>query len=210
MARDLTSDVLVQLGEYLVRPVCFAFIDFPADPVYVWSGIGTINWNSHDWQGVGNLGSISAVQETSDTTAQNITLGLSGIPTEYLSDVINAVQQRTVAQVWFGFLTEDGAIIADPYQVFQGHTDVPTVTEGGDTSTISITCENPLVDLQRASNRRLTTDDQRIDYPTDKGFDYVAAIQDWNGTWGKAGTSGNVAAQQYMGGLLAPYKVPKP
>jgi hypothetical protein len=210
MARDLTDDFKVEIEGKLVRPIIFAFLDFVDDPVYIWSGVGTVSWNGHSWLGVGNLGGISAVQETADTIAQNITLSLSGIPTEYLSDVIEAVKQNTDVQVWFGFLADDNSIVADPYQVFRGHIDVPTITEGADTSTVSITCENPLIDLQRASGRRYTPDDQRIDYSTDKGFDYVAAIQEWNGTWGKAGASGNVSPQQYMGGLFGPYKVPKP
>jgi hypothetical protein len=209
MARDLTDDFKVEIEGKLVRPIIFVFLDFVDDPVYIWSGVGTVSWNGHSWLGVGNLGGVSAVQETADTIAQNITLSLSGIPTEYLSDVIEAVEQNTDVQVWFGFFADD-SVVADPYQVFRGHIDVPTVTEGADTSTVSITCENPLIDLQRASNRRYMPDDQRIDYSTDKGFDYVAAIQDWNGTWGKAGTSGNVAPQQYIGGLLAPYKIPRP
>jgi hypothetical protein len=209
MARDLTADFKVEIEGKLVRPIVFVFLDFVADPIYVWSGVGTVSWNGHSWLGVGNLGGVSAVQETADTIAQNITLSLSGIPTEYLSDVINAVQQNTDVQVWFGFLAEDNSIVADPYQVFWGHIDVPTVTEGADTSTVSITCENPLIDLQRSANRRYTPDDQKIDYPTDKGFEYVASIQEWDGTWGKAGGSSN-GQQQYMGGLLGPYHVPKP
>jgi hypothetical protein len=209
MARDLTADFKVEIEGRLVRPIIFVFLDFVADPVYIWSGVGTVSWNGHTWLGVGNLGGVSAVQETADTIAQNITLSLSGIPTEYLSDVIEAVQQNTDVQVWFGFLADDNSIVADPYQVFWGHIDVPTVTEGADTSTVSITCENPLIDLQRSANRRYTPDDQKIDYPTDKGFEYVASIQEWDGTWGKAG-GGSSNGQQYMGGLLGPYHIPKP
>lgn len=207
MSRDLTNDVIAQITSGHVRPCCFAFLDFEGDPAYIWSGIGTINWNGHDWIGLGSLGSISAVPETSDTKAQNIVLTLSGIPTSLLADAISAVQQDTLVQLWFGFLNDDNTVVADPYQVFYGHLDVPTVTEGADTSSISITCENPLVDLQRASNRRLTPDDQRIDYPTDKGFDYVASIQSWSAQWGKtsAGVPNNSGSTGSGPNLLAPY-----
>jgi hypothetical protein len=61
---------------------------------------------------------------------------------------------------------------------------VATVQDEGDTATISISCENDLIRLAQASMRRYTNDDQAILYPTDTGFQYVPAVQAWNGSWG--------------------------
>lgn len=62
--------------------------------------------------------------------------------------------------------------------------DQPTILEGTDTSTISIAVENRLSDLQRRIERRITDRDQRLEYPADTGFAYIAWTKDWNGAWG--------------------------
>jgi len=186
MSRDLTESMLTQLEAGHVSPLFLADLEFASSTEHVWSGIGNIEWNGHTYRGLGHLASISAVTEKNEIQAQNITISLSGIPSELLEEAINEVKPNGTVKVWFGFMTNSGSIVADPSQVCLGSMDVPTINEGADTSMISITVENPLVDLQRANNRRYTHEDQKIDFPTDKGFEYVAAIQNWNGKWGKA------------------------
>ncbi len=39
--------------------------------------------------------------------------------------------------------------------------DVMTITEAGDSSTISIACENKLIALERSKERRYTPEDQK-------------------------------------------------
>jgi hypothetical protein len=187
--KSLTSDVITELSASSVQPIYLVEIDFADGPAYLWSGIGTVSWNGHSWLGVGSLGSISAVTEANEVSPQSITLTMSGIPSDLLAEAISECRQNTAVNIWFGFLNSSGAIIADPSQCFAGHVDVPTVTEGAETSVISITAENPLIDLNRSSNRRYTMDDQFIDYPTDQGFSFVPSIQAWSGLWGKAGGS---------------------
>jgi hypothetical protein len=187
MARNLSSGALGQILSSHVRLVFFVQANFASGPVYVWNGLGNLAWNSQTWTGLGSLLSISAVSEATDLSAKSITLSLSGIPSDLLSDCLTEVRQSNTVQLWLGFLDSTGNVIASPYMPFSGHMDVPTINEGQVTSTIDLTCENPLVDMNRAPNRRFTNDDQLIDYPTDSGFIWVAAIQTWQGVWGQAG-----------------------
>jgi hypothetical protein len=55
-------------------------------PVHVWTGVGDLVWNGKTYKGVGTLGSVSTVGESSEIEAQGITLTLSGIPAELLAD----------------------------------------------------------------------------------------------------------------------------
>src|SRR5439155_22886454 len=104
-----------------------------------------------------------------------------------VSSTLTECRQNQTVNVYFGMLDSAGAIIVDPLKCFGGTMDVPTVQDNGPSVTISITAENPLIGLQRASQRRYTLDDSQIDYPTDTGFSFVPQIQSWDGTWGKAG-----------------------
>ena len=60
-----------------------------------------------------------------------------------------------------------------------------TISDNGEKSTIQVTVENKLIAFARKYVRRYTDNDQRIDHPTDKGFEYVTSIQDTEIVWGK-------------------------
>ena len=143
---------------------------------------------------------VANLAEVSDLSAQNVTLMLEGIPNELVSDCINTANQNNAVSIYLGFMTTSGTLIASPVLIFSGNTDVPTITCGAQTSAISITCENPLVCLNLASNRVYSSADQWIDYPTDQGFSFVPAIQDWNGNWGTSGGNNPAASGTSVAG----------
>ena len=156
--------------------------------LYLWSGIGTISSAGPAWDpgatfpyglpfiGMGWLGRIDSVPQNAELTAENLTLQLSGIPSELLGDVVNTVRLNGVASLWLGFFS-NGQLLADPLALWKGALDVPTVSDGAETCAITITVENALIALNLASNRRFTTLDQQLDFPGDTGFDYVSAMQ---------------------------------
>lgn len=192
MARNLTSGTLGAVLSNVQRLVFFIFAEFVSGPVYIWNGLGTIVWNSQTWVGTGNLVTISSVSEGTDISAKGITLTLSGVDSNLLAKCLGEVRQNNPVQLWLGFLDSNGSVIADPYQSFSGHMDTATINEGVITSTIDLTLENALIDMNRPLERRWTHDDQKIDYPTDNGFVWVTAIQTWNGVWGKSGPGGTL------------------
>ena len=72
-----------------------------------------------------------------------------------------------------------------------GRTDQPTIEMDGSTATISINCENRLVEMNVAVDRRLTNEDQQLDHPGDRGLEFVASIQDVQVYWGRSPSSHN-------------------
>ena len=93
--------------------------------------------------------------------------------------------------VSLGAFDANGALIADPLIVFSGFMDTMTIAESGSTSTITISVENKLIAFERSRVRRYTAEDQKIDHPTDKGFEFVTAIVEKEIIWGRStGTSG--------------------
>ena len=59
-----------------------------------------------------------------------------------------------------------------------------TISDGGDTATIKLTAESRLIDLDRSRERRFTSEDQKIEFPDDKGLEYVDDLQDKEIVWG--------------------------
>ena len=185
MSRNLTAGTKAAFTAGRVIAALFVEAHFATGIVRLWSGLGPITWNGLTWLGVGSLGTVSALPETSDVAAQGMSLTLSAIPSDMLAHVLNEIRQGMPCRVWLGALDEAGNVIADPYASMAGRIDSGVINEGGQTSSATITVETQLVDLHRSRERRYTDADQQFDFPGDLGFQYVAAIQNWNGIWGK-------------------------
>ena len=89
---------------------------------------------------------------------------------------IDQVRINGTGKVYLGFFDSTGALILDPIQLFAGALDVPTLEDSGETSTISITCENPLISLNEAPEREFDDLDQQIYHPGDTGMSFVDAL----------------------------------
>lgn len=185
MTRDLTANVLAQLASGTVSPVHFFEAEFVTGWLRLWTGTGPISWNGQTWTGAGNLVGVSSITETADSRAVGITISLSGLPTSLISLALSEARQGKIGRVYLGFIDSAGAVVADPYKSFEGRLDVPEIADEGETCTISISYESRLIDLERSRERRYTGEDQRLDYPEDRGFDNVAALQDAVVLWGR-------------------------
>jgi len=177
-ARDITAAVQTQMASSVVRPIIICELTFGSGTVRLWSGFGDLSWDSKTWTGSGDLGKISVVSETNSMEAQGITLQLDGIPTATIALVFGEDYQGRPAKLWLGFLDAAGAVVADPIGPYTYLMDVMSIQEGADTSTVIVKAENRLRILDRASNRRITDEDQRIDYPGDRAYEYVNGLQD--------------------------------
>jgi hypothetical protein len=67
---------------------------------------------------------------------------------------------------------------------FAGRLDVPTIMDGADRCEIQITYESRLIDLNRAREWRYTHESQQQISPGDRGFEYVAGLQEREIRWG--------------------------
>jgi hypothetical protein len=189
MPRTLSPTFLAQLASSgQCSPVLFAVLAFANETLYLWGGVGSITPPGppysasstfpygQTWTGLGWLGKISAIPQTTKIQAQSVTLALSGIPSELVNDAIGQVRITGTAAIFLGFFDSTGALISDPIQLFAGALDVPTLDDSGETSTISITAENPLISLNLAPERMFDDLDQQIYTPGDLGLSFVDAL----------------------------------
>jgi hypothetical protein len=157
-----------------------------SSPVYLWTGYGSIVYNSITYQGLGSLGTISTIEETSDLSAKGITMQLSGVPTSLISIALTEDYQGRNCSVMFGVLNNSSALVSDPIIIFSGRMDVMTINDDGQTASISMNAENRLVDFRRAREVRYTDAEQKNLYPSDKGLEFVNAIQEKEIYWGSS------------------------
>jgi hypothetical protein len=161
----------------------FVQMQFASSTEYIWTGVGSITWNSQTWTGVGDLGKISTVTEDSNLTSQGITLSLAGVRSSLLTEAMSEIKQGLPCKVWIVLMSAEGVPV-DSIGVYSGLMDQSDIEEGVDSSVITIAVESRLSDLQRAQNHRLTDADQRAKYPTDDAFKWTQQLLDWNGAFG--------------------------
>lgn len=186
MTRTIASGILSKLDDELVYPFYAVELQFDGNPVYAWTGVGTITIDGNEYIGVANMLQISDVEETQDIAARGMTLTLSGIPSDLLSLALTEPYQGRICKVYLGFMTswENPDASPDTMEIFSGYMDQMTIDEGAETSMISVSVESRLIDLERPRNRRYTAENQKIRYSGDRAFDFVESLQDQRLAWG--------------------------
>jgi hypothetical protein len=208
MSRDLSSAVLDVLEDDVVYPFFAIELLFDGDEVLrMWTGLGTLVYQGLSWFGTGNLLQIDVIEETSEIAAKGATVTLSGIPPEVLSLAISEPYQGRQAKIYFGtfsrgillqenaayILFEDGSSIlledrkTDLTEIFAGYMDQMNIEEAENSSTVQLTIENKLIDLERPRTARFTNAYQKYLYPNDKGLEFVEDLQTKELFWGKVG-----------------------
>lgn len=162
----------------VAAPAVLVELDFASGPFRAWTGLGQLNWAGKVFEGVGSIGAVGEVEETVELRAVRLTLALSPVPQEVV-DIALAERSFRLrpARLWGALLDAEGAFVADPFPLWAGLMDTMEVTDGAEPR-VAITCESRLVDLERAEVRRYTDADQQAEYPHDRFFDYVSALQE--------------------------------
>ena len=207
MSRDLSAALSGSLEDNVVYPFFAIDLEFDSpNTLRLWTGYGTLVYEDVSYYGTGELLGISSVEETVEMAAKGATLTLSGVPSEVISLALQEPYQGRVCKINFGMfatdnllqedatsyiLLQDGAKIALESQqtslteVFTGYMNQMNIEEGPDTSTIQLTVENKLVDLERPRVARYTSAYQKDKFNGDLGLDFVESLQDQKLTWGR-------------------------
>jgi hypothetical protein len=182
---NVTTGFATAASSPYAKPAIFVEFHLLTGPIYVWTGRGSISWSGRTWAGVGTFGGLSMVEEGTNVQARGITLTLSGFDATLLAGVLTEYSVGLPVLVYLGLFDNAGTLIPDPVCCWAGETDQPTISVSGTEATIDVNCENKLVQMNVSVERRYTHEDQQIEYPGDRGFEYVNAIQDITIFWGR-------------------------
>ena len=185
MSRTLSTEMQAVASADLVRPIYLVKMEFDSGDLHLWSGLGNLVYDGDTYVGTGDLMSISPIKESEELIANGVDFTVSGIKQSLVSIARDEPYQGRKITLYLGAFDENADIISSPVILFGGFMDVMTISDSGETSTISISAENKLIAFDRASVRRFTAEDQKIDYPLDKGFEFVSQIAQQEIIWGR-------------------------
>jgi hypothetical protein len=182
MSRDITTSANNAAQSEVIRPVTFIRLNYESGIVTTSSADRDFDFNGETYVGLGNLGTISKIEEAAEVRAMGVTCTLTGIPSEFVSAALGENYQGRDARIYLGFLDGNYTLIADPMLVFQGRMDTQDIRLGKD-ATISVNIESRLVDWERPRVRRYTNEDQQNQYPGDKGLEFVSQMVEREIVW---------------------------
>ncbi len=201
MARPLTAAIQAEIVKQSPHPVFLIDLDMPS---------GAIRRSTHDYDlthegnvytGGADFLDVGPIEETIDLIAAGQRIMLSGSPASLISTFQTDKFQGRDMNLWLGFLDSNGALIADTVPMFKGLLDTVEAVEGGKEAIIVVTGENRLVDMNRGRERQYTPEDQKQQYPSDKGLDFVSGMQEKDIRWA-GGLLPSLLRQGRVGGLF--------
>lgn len=184
--RDLTAGMATAVQADVIYPVLFfegTFLNADTlveELLNLWTGAGSYSWDGKTWLGDGQMVAISPLAETVDLEAKGFAITVSGLPSSEISRALGSMRKsrNQPGRLWLGLFDSSGALIADPYELQRGRFSHPRILDSGDKCTIEVQYQSVLAMLGSSEERRYTDEDQQLDYPTDRGFEQVPALQD--------------------------------
>ncbi len=173
MARTVPEDILTALTQREVEPFYAIEIDLDSGPLRLWTGRGERTIGGEVYTGGGSFIGIEGLEDVADLAAKQITLTLSGITSEVVALALTEPYQRRQVRVFWGVRT-----VTDVVEVFAGSLNQMVIEHSLESGSITVTVDSKLVELEKASNYRYTSESHKARHPNDTFFDFVAAIQD--------------------------------
>lgn len=186
--RSLTVAVSDALAAENVIPVMFAELNFVSGFLRVHTAVGNYTVEGNTYTGVGTLGKIETIEESSELQAYGLRLTLTGIPNTLVGTALAENYQGRAVRVLVGVLDANYALLASPVIVFAGRMDNMQVSIVKEVASITLSAENKLVDWDRPRVRRYNNADQQAEFPGDLGFEFVEQMVNKTLFWGKVST----------------------
>lgn len=190
--------IAADLARRKVQCAFLVMFDFASGPMRVWRGTYRLTTNDgNSWSGLGQLGSITGVEQAVNGNAPEITLTLSGVDPDAIrkarDEFATEAKGRHVYVLIQFFGTDDPADpdnqrpLDNPFPVAAARMLRPEYVadrESGERS-IAVKAESLFSLRSRPRWATYTDSDQRARYPgtTDKGFAFVGSIVNKVLTW---------------------------
>jgi hypothetical protein len=181
MTRQITSAVSNALQASHVNLAFLLELSLDGGSVYLWSGEGGLNWDGKVWNGVGALGSISAITEEAGLSDVRIKAHLSHVPIENMPDFVDEFTLNNPVgrpfQIHIVFFNDDTSI-NDVMPLTAGFIDGLNIFENGDSQAeniggIELVLASESALLAQTRVFRFTDQHQRSLFPGDRGLEFV-------------------------------------
>lgn len=162
-----------------------------------------VSWGGNTYVAQGHFLSYSGVTESTETRVHTAQLQLSGVDQTMVAAILGKQYIDRRLLIYKAFLDASDVVLVDPFAIFDGRCDQPSMDEDPDSGKCVVTlgAADAWADFTRTIGRHTNPADQNIFFPADRGFDLVAALagQQVSLVWGAHGAAAAVSAA--IGGI---------
>lgn len=191
--RPISPALQAAIEKDVVKPFWAVSIALP-DPVFIWTGIGTIKFENEEWIGIGGvdadgnavcIGALDTIGEGVDGSATGVRVTLVGIPSEHREHLEAQAVRGAAFRVYIGSLNETRQTVQAHKLLTRAKLDSYQIVDGASLSVI-VTGESRMLDQRRPSVKRYTDAYQQAKYPGDRFFEYMPQLPSIPILWAKA------------------------
>jgi len=171
--RSLAAPVVAVLNGQTVLMVQLVYLGF-ALPIGLNLSTYDIDFGGMTYKGAGAIGAVSEIDD-SPGEIKGLSFSLAGVDPAYIALALDdaAVVQGTPCYIRTALLDANFQVVDAPLD-WAGRLDTMSITEDGETCTISVTAESTAVDLLNGYPTTYSDADQRAIDPTDRAFEYLS------------------------------------
>lgn len=165
-----------------VIPIVFARLNFLSGVLRLHTQIGDITFTHpvfgiETYNGIGDIGGISAIEEGVATRPFGVKLVLTGVKQSLISQVLTDEYHRREANILIGLRnTTTGALVDDPFELWSGFMDKHDISVGKNFGRIIMSCESRADMMQDSDGKIFNDEDQQALHAGDVGFEYLDQI----------------------------------
>ena len=183
--RVVTPAMQTAIAQSQYMPFLFVELNFASGFLRLCTAGHDIPWNGFTWIGVGKIGTVDTINEDTALQANGYRLSLSGLDPDIIAIAMQEDYQGRACKMWLPLVDiATGAIVADPLMVVRARMDAMELQHGHQ-ATVSLIVESELAAWDRPKVRRYTDADQKSEYSTDRGFEFVAETSTRTLSWGR-------------------------
>lgn len=186
--RDLNAETITLLQSDRIQIEYYYEGVFADSTLRLWTGNYDLEFEGETYYGNGWLMEPDGWKETLFNQPFGQTITLSGVPLSLIAVLLTQVRQTNTGRIGILFFNANADYVGT-FNSFTGILDKVDADEGPSTSQLALSYESKLINMNETRDLRLTDASHRVDYPTDKGFEYLSQISGKRIYWGKPDTS---------------------
>ena len=159
MTKNIPASLVAESQKDAVSQIILLKLEFDSGDVRIHTNIGDVIFDSEVYQGVGDLGKITPIEENQELSASSLTVSLSGVNPSLLASFLTEDFHGRPATVFFGFKNSSNVLI-DAFIVFKGFMDSDNIVVG-ETGTISLKLTNNLALWDRTKLSHYNNEDHQ-------------------------------------------------
>ncbi len=177
-----TESMKTALAAETVRLIMAVEIEWPNEMTRAHTGIGDLHLNEELFKGVGNIGSISSIEQKSGDSPSRLQLGLSSFDDSVRGEVLRAQYHGRAVTVWMVALNEHYQPEAS--QVIWKGSIVDATVSIGESNQLEVVVSNRMEDWDKKRPDRFTDESQQARHTGDRLFRYITIMTEWPIYWG--------------------------